>query len=67
MGQQRRQFSPEFEADAVAPQIAAGFIARQLLHDRSAQVRAELAGLGVSVAGHELLLIVSLEPRGVVL
>ena len=41
--------------------------ARQLLHDRSAQVRAELADLGVSVADYELLLIVSLEPRGVVL
>jgi hypothetical protein len=31
------------------------------------QVRAELADLGVSVADDELLLIVSLEPRGVVL
>jgi hypothetical protein len=31
------------------------------------QVRAELADLGVSVADYELLLIVSLEPRGVVL
>jgi len=31
------------------------------------QVRAGLADLGVSVAGYELLLIVSLEPRGVVL
>ena len=31
------------------------------------QVRAELADLGVSVAGYELLLIVWLEPRGVVL
>ena len=41
--------------------------ARQLLHDRSAQVRAELADLGVSVAGYELLLMVSLEPGGVVL
>jgi hypothetical protein len=41
--------------------------ARQLLHDRSAEVRAELADLGVSVADYELLLIVSLEPRGVVL
>jgi hypothetical protein len=41
--------------------------ARQLLHDRSAEVRAELADLGVSVAGYDLLLIVSLEPRGVVL
>ena len=41
--------------------------ARQLLHDRSAQVRAELADLGVSVADYELLLIVSLEPRWVVL
>jgi hypothetical protein len=40
---------------------------RQLLHDRSAQVRVELADLGVSVADYELLLIVSLEPRGVVL
>ena len=30
------------------------------------QVRAELAELGVSVADYELLLIVSLEPRGVV-
>jgi hypothetical protein len=39
---------------------------RQLLHDRSAQVRAELADLGVSVAGYELPLTVSLEPRGVV-
>ncbi len=29
--------------------------------------RAELADLGVSVADYELLLIVSLEPRGVVL
>jgi hypothetical protein len=41
--------------------------ARQLLHDMSAQVRAELADLGVSVADYELLLIVSLEPRWVVL
>jgi hypothetical protein len=40
---------------------------RQLLYDRSAQVRADLADLGVSVADYELLLIVSLEPRGVVL
>ena len=40
---------------------------RQLLHDWSAQVRAELADLGVFVADYELLLIVSLEPRGVVL
>ena len=31
------------------------------------QVRAELADLGVSVADYELLLIASLEPRGVVL
>jgi hypothetical protein len=31
------------------------------------QIRAELADLGVSVADYELLLIVSLEPRGVVL
>jgi hypothetical protein len=31
------------------------------------QVRAELADLGVSVAGYELLLIASLEPRAVVL
>ena len=30
--------------------------ARQLLHDMSAQVRAELADLGVSVADYELLL-----------
>ena len=34
---------------------------------RSAQVRAGLADLGVSVADYELLLIVSLEPCGVVL
>ena len=31
------------------------------------QVRAELADPGMSVADYELLLIVSLEPRGVVL
>ena len=31
------------------------------------QVRAELADLSVSVADYELLLMVSLEPRGVVL
>ena len=41
--------------------------ARQLLHGRSAQVRAGLADVGVSVADYELLLIVPLGPRGVVL
>jgi hypothetical protein len=32
----------------------------------SPRVGAELAGLGVSVAGYDLLLMASLEPRGVV-